>query len=254
MSELKVADLSLAFGGVKALDGVTFRVARGEICAMIGPNGAGKSTVLNAISRIYAPDTGSIHFGAEDLLQRAVHEIAALGIARTFQNLELFESATVMENLMIGRAAASPRSLLREFLSLASVRELERKNRSIADEILDLLQMQSVRDRRVAVLPCGVRKNVELARALCTRPQLLLLDEPASGLSPEESTTLAGWLRKIRQTLGITMLMVEHDLNLVSTLADRVLVMNNGRLLAQGSVAEVTANPAVQSAYLGQPA
>jgi len=251
MMDLRIENLTLAFGGVKALDAVTFNVEPGEIYAIIGPNGAGKSTIFNAISRIYTPDEGSIIYGDNNLLDLDAHQVVEIGIARTFQNIELFEKATVLQNLLVGRHSRTNKNWLKEFLFLPSVRRSEHKNRMAIEEILDLLDMQQYRDEKVADLPYGARKNVELARALCADPDLLLLDEPASGLNPEETTDMSFWLKDIKEQLGVTIVMVEHDMNLVGRMADRVLAINNGKVLAIGTVDEIQDNSAVQSAYLG---
>lgn len=251
MSDLVIENLTLSFGGVKAINDVSFGVGRGEIYAIIGPNGAGKSTIFNAISRIYRPDSGAIRFRGEDLLARPPHQVVDLGIARTFQNIELFEKATVLDNLLVGRSAKVRTNPLQEWFFTRRVREEEYAHRRRIEEILDLLDMQQYRYERVADLSYGARKNVELARALCADPEILLLDEPASGLNPEETTDISFWLKDIQQELGVTILMVEHDMNLVRRISDRCLAMANGEVLAVGSVAEVQANPDVQTAYLG---
>ncbi|WP_428250031.1 ABC transporter ATP-binding protein [Ferrovibrio sp.] len=248
---LTISDIVLSFGGNKALDGVSFSVAPGETLALIGPNGAGKSTVFNVISRYYRPSTGSVRYGEHDLLQRQAHEIASLGIARTFQNIELFENATVLQNLLVGRHARTPSNWGREFLFAGATRANELIARRKVEEVLDLLDLQHLRNEVVRDLAYGARKNVELARAVCAEPQLLLLDEPASGLNPEEVADMAFWLKDIREELGITILMVEHNMNLVARLATRCIALVSGRVLAQGSVAEVQSNREVQRAYLG---
>lgn len=251
MNMLTISDVVLSFGGNKALDGVSFSVAPGETLALIGPNGAGKSTVFNVISRYYRPSAGSVRYGEHDLLQRQAHEIAKLGIARTFQNIELFENATVLQNLLVGRHARTPSNWAREFLFAGSSRSNELIARRKVEEVLDLLDLQHLRNEVVRDLSYGARKNVELARAVCAEPQLLLLDEPASGLNPEEVVDMAFWLKDIREELGITILMVEHNMNLVARLATRCIALVSGRVLAQGSVAEVQSNHEVQRAYLG---
>jgi branched-chain amino acid transport system ATP-binding protein len=251
MSMLVVDDITLSFGGNKALDGVSFSVEPGETLALIGPNGAGKSTVFNVISRFYRPTSGSVHYGGQDLLQLHAHEIASLGIARTFQNIELFENATVLQNLLVGRHARTPSNWMREFFFGGATRAGERFARRKVEEVLDLLDLQHLREEVVRDLPYGARKNVELARAVCAEPKLLLLDEPASGLNPEEVVDMAFWLQDIREELGITILMVEHNMGLVARLATRCIALASGRVLAQGSVAEVQADQDVQRAYLG---
>ena len=251
MSMLVIDDITLSFGGNKALDGVSFSVEPGETLALIGPNGAGKSTVFNVVSRFYRPTSGSVRFGGQDLLQLQAHEIAPLGIARTFQNIELFENATVLQNLLVGRHSRTSSNWVREFFFAGPTRARERLARRRVEEVLDLLDLQHLRDEIVRDLPYGARKNVELARAVCAEPRLLLLDEPASGLNPEEVADMAFWLQDIREELGITILMVEHNMGLVTRLATRCIALASGRVLAQGSVAEVQADREVQRAYLG---
>ncbi len=248
---LMAQDISVRFGGVLAVDRVSFSVQRGEVFTLIGPNGAGKTTVFNLISRIYTPSSGTLHFDGKPLLNVAPHDIAAMGIARTFQNIELFEHATVLQNLLIGRHRFRSQALWREMLFLPSVRAAERATREKVEQVIDFLDLQHHRDAMVAGLPYGVRKVVELARALCIEPRLLLLDEPSSGLNVEETDDMAFWIQDIRDELGITVLMVEHDMSLVSKVSDRVLAMNQGQLLALGTPAQVQANAAVVEAYLG---
>ena len=253
MSEtlLSARDLQVRFGGVLAVDKVSFDVQRGEVFTLIGPNGAGKTTVFNLISRIYTPTQGSLRFEGEDLLAVPPSRVAALGIARTFQNIELFEHATVLQNLLIGHHVHRRTNLLQEMLFTPAVRAAERDMRGKAEEVIDFLDLQHYRDTMVAGLPYGVRKVVELARALATQPRLLLLDEPSSGLNVEETGDMAFWIQDIVSDLGITVLMVEHDMSLVSRVSDRVLAMNQGQVLALGSPAEVQSHPGVIEAYLG---
>jgi branched-chain amino acid transport system ATP-binding protein len=248
---LRAEGLQVRFGGVLAVNNVSFDVRRGEVFTLIGPNGAGKTTVFNLISRIYTPTAGSLHFEGRALASVPPHQVAALGIARTFQNIELFEHATVLQNLLIGRHIRHPRRLWAELLFLPAVREAERATRRKVEEVIDFLDLQKYRDTMVAGLPYGVRKVVELARALATDPQLLLLDEPSSGLNVEETSDMAFWIQDIQADLGITVLMVEHDMSLVSRVSDRVLAMNQGEVLALGTPAEVQAHPGVIEAYLG---
>ena len=248
---LSAQDLTLRFGGVVAVNRVSFEVQQGEVFTLIGPNGAGKTTVFNLISRIYSPSEGEIRYLGEPLGRVAPHRIAGLGIARTFQNIELFEHATVLQNLLIGRHIHHRRSLWRELLFAPSVREAERQTRRKVEEVIDFLDLQHYRDTLVAGLPYGVRKVVELARALATEPKLLLLDEPSSGLNVEETGDMAFWIEDIKRDLGITVLMVEHDMSLVSKVSDRVLAMNQGEVLALGTPAEVQAHAGVIEAYLG---
>jgi branched-chain amino acid transport system ATP-binding protein len=252
---LSAQDLSVRFGGVLAVNKVSFDVKQGEVFTLIGPNGAGKTTVFNLISRIYTPTTGSISYrGPEGMLQlteQAPQDVASLGIARTFQNIELFEHASVLHNLLIGRHTHRKTRLWQDILFTPAVREAELKAREKAEEVIEFLDLQHYRDSMVAGLPYGVRKVVEMARALCTEPKLLLLDEPSSGLNVEETDDMAFWIQDIKNELGITVLMVEHDMSLVSKVSDRVLAMNQGEVLAMGSPREVQTDPAVVEAYLG---
>ncbi|MDP2067307.1 MAG: ABC transporter ATP-binding protein [Burkholderiaceae bacterium] len=248
---LSAQNLSVRFGGVLAVNNVSFDVREGEVFTLIGPNGAGKTTVFNLISRIYTPTSGEITYRGHKLTDEPPHRIASLGIARTFQNIELFEHATVLNNLLIGRHTHRQTGVWSDLFFTAKTRRSELQAREKAEQIIDLLDLQHHRDSLVAGLPYGVRKVVELARALCTEPRLLLLDEPSSGLNVEETDDMAFWIQDIQQELGITVLMVEHDMTLVSRVSDRVLAMNQGEVLATGTPREVQANPAVIEAYLG---
>jgi branched-chain amino acid transport system ATP-binding protein len=248
---LSARNLSVRFGGVLAVNNVSFDVKRGEVFTLIGPNGAGKTTVFNLISRIYNPTAGTIEFDGKSLTEQPPHRIARLGIARTFQNIELFEHATVLHNLLIGRHVHHHTGLFGEMFFTNRVRAKEIESREKVEEVIDLLDLQKHRDSMVAGLPYGVRKVVELARALCTEPRLLLLDEPSSGLNVEETDDMAFWIQDIKYELGITVLMVEHDMTLVSRVSDRVLAMNQGEVLAMGTPAEVQDHPGVIEAYLG---
>ena len=248
---LAARGLTVRFGGVLAVNGASFDVQRGEVMTLIGPNGAGKTTVFNLISRIYTPTAGEIDYDGQPLTRVAPHRIAALGIARTFQNIELFENATVLQNLLIGRHRQRRTALWQELLFLPPVRRAEIAARESVERVIELLDLQHHRDALVAGLPYGVRKVVELARALCVEPTLLLLDEPSSGLNVEETDDMAFWIRDTRRELGVTVLMVEHDMSLVSKVSDRVVAMNQGEVIAVGTPAEVQAHPAVVEAYLG---
>jgi branched-chain amino acid transport system ATP-binding protein len=248
---LEVRDLGVRFGGVRAVHQVSFDVMPGEVFTLIGPNGAGKTTVFNLLSRIYTPTSGSIAFLGHNLLAKAPHEVAALGVARTFQNIELFEHATVLQNLLVGQHTHRRTNLLQEMFHTPAVRHAELEARENAERVIDLLDLQKHRDSMVMGLPYGVRKVVEVARALCVKPKLLLLDEPSSGLNTEETDDMAFWIADIQRELGITVLMVEHDMGLVSRVSDRVLAMNLGEVVAVGTPAEVQAHPGVIEAYLG---
>ena len=249
---LLVADnLSVSFGGVKAVRELTFAVEPGEVFSIVGPNGAGKTTVFNLISRIYDVDEGAIAFDGREVTGLPAHGIAELGIARTFQNTELFERETVLKNLLIGCHVHRRSNLLSELFFLPSVRRGELALRESVEDVIDLLDLQSYRDKPISELPFGARKMVEIARALCLRPRLLLLDEPSSGLNPEETEDLSFWLEDINEELGVTVMMVEHDMNLVSRASNRVLAMADGALITIGTPSEVQGHPQVQRAYLG---
>ena len=243
--------LVINFGGIRAVDGVSFEVEQGQVFTIIGPNGAGKTTIFNLVSRIYDASAGRLVFCDEDITRVPPHEIARRGIARTFQNIELFEHATVLQNLLLGRHAHKRSRFLEELFFLRRVRALELAHREAAEKVIDFLDLQPYRDSLIVNLPYGVRKVVEMARALCTEPKLLLLDEPSSGLSVEETEEMAFWIQDIRSLLGITVLMVEHDMSLVSAVSDRVLALNYGRPLALGTAREVQDHPDVVKAYLG---
>ena len=250
-SVLSVRQLSVRFGGVLAVNGVSFEVGRGEVVTLIGPNGAGKTTVFNLISRLYEPTSGHIEYLGRDITQVPAHAIASLGIARTFQNIELFEHATVLDNLLIGRHRHRRTGLWQELLFSPQVRQTELDSRRKVEEVIDFLDLQAHRDSLIASLPYGVRKVVELARALSTEPQLLLLDEPSSGLNVEETEDMGFWIQDIRDQLGMTVLMVEHDMGLVSRVSDRVVALNQGEVLATGTPEAVQSHPGVIEAYLG---
>ena len=243
--------LAINFGGIRALDGVSFTVDPGQVFTIIGPNGAGKTTIFNLVSRIYDPSDGRLTFRGEDITRVSPHEIARRGIARTFQNIELFEHATVLQNVLLGRHAHRRSRFVEELLFLPRVRALELEHREAAEKVIDFLDLQRYRDSLIVNLPYGVRKVVEMARALCAEPKLLLLDEPSSGLSVEETEDMAFWIQDIRTLLGITVLMVEHDMSLVSAVSDRVLALNYGRAIALGTAREVQEHPDVIKAYLG---
>lgn len=230
---------------------LSFQVDEGEIFSIMGPNGAGKTTVFNVISRFYDVDAGQIVFEDEDITKDAPHVIARKGIARTFQNVELFDHETVLQNLLIAQHTRRKTMLLSEVFFLPKVRKQELDFRRKAEDIIDLLHLQNYRDKTVDSLPFGMRKIVEVGRALCLDPKLLLLDEPSSGLNPEESEDLSFWIDDINEDLGVTIMMVEHDMNLIGQVSNRVLVMADGRHVVTGTPAEVQSHPDVIDAYLG---
>jgi len=251
MSFFTADSLSINFGGIKAVDDVSFAVEKGEVFTIIGPNGAGKTTIFNLVSRIYEPTGGKLAFDGADITNVAPHRIAALGIARTFQNIELFENATVLSNLLVGRHRHSTTRLWQELLFLPSVRATEKAHRRRVEQVIEFLDLAAYRDKLISGLPYGVRKVIELARALCSEPKLILLDEPSSGLNVEETDDMSFWIRDMKTELGVTVLMVEHDMTLVNRVSDRVIALNYGRVLAMGSPAEVQVHPDVVAAYLG---
>ena len=251
MGLLALSDIGVSFGGLRAVDGITFTVAPREIFAIIGPNGAGKTTLFNVISRIYEPDTGNIVFDGHDITHLAPHEVVTRGIARTFQNINLFDHATVLDNLMLGRYRHQRSGVLSQALFTPAVRREKLADRRKVEEVIDFLELGKYRDVMVAGLPYGVRKIVELGRALAAEPRLVLLDEPSSGLNVEETRDMVYWIQDMRDDLDMTVVMIEHDMSLVSAVSDRVLAMNSGRQLALGSPQAVQGDPAVASAYLG---
>jgi branched-chain amino acid transport system ATP-binding protein len=251
VSLLVAENLGINFGGIRALDGVSFAVEPGEVFTIIGPNGAGKTTIFNLISRIYDSHQGRLAFDGEDITRVPPHLIARRGVARTFQNIELFQHATVLQNLLLGRHAHRRTRFAEEVLFLPRARRHELAHREAVERVIDFLDLQPHRDSFIANLPYGVRKVVEMGRALCMAPRLLLMDEPSSGLSVEETDEMAFWIQDIRTLLGITVLMVEHDMSLVTAVSDRVLALNYGRVIALGTAREVQEHPDVVKAYLG---
>jgi branched-chain amino acid transport system ATP-binding protein len=248
---LQIADVTIHFGGIIALEDVTFSVGKGRIVGLIGPNGAGKTTLFNCLSRLYRPLRGDIRLNGRSLNRTAPSDIAALGIGRTFQSPALFASMSVLDNVKVGGHARGRQSPLADALTLPSTRQEERELDQVARAKLAFVGLADAASRPVASLNLGARKRVELARALAGDPQLLLLDEPAGGLNLEEVTELGNLIRSIRDQVGVTVLLVEHHMGLVMSLSDQVVVLNFGRVIADGRPDEVRSNPAVTEAYLG---
>lgn len=246
-----ISALTLDFAGLRALDDVSLHVDAGALAAVIGPNGAGKSSLFNCISGIYHPSAGAIRLGDTEIVGLRPDRIAALGLARTFQSLALFGNLTVVDNLLVGAHHRFQSSLLSSMLSLPSAARAEAEHRREADRIVEFLALESYRDLPAQVLPYGVRKRVELGRALCMKPKVLLLDEPVAGLNLDESEQMAGHILDIRDELAITQILIEHDLGFVLDLASQITVLDFGVAIATGRPSEISSNPAVIEAYIG---
>lgn len=250
---LEVEDLHLSMGGLQILNGLTFSVEEGAFFAVIGPNGAGKTSLLNVLSRVYQPTSGSVLFGGAPLLGQRRSKLASLGIARTFQNLALFEEMDVVDNVVLGRHHLMRSGLLTGAVWFGLTRREEQTARQECAPIIDLLGLDAYADRPVADLPYGIKKRIELARALAMKPRLLLLDEPAAGMNEEETRDLADWIMTAKRELGLTIVMIEHDMGLVTRVAERALVLDFGEMVTVEAPRLAIADPRVIAAYLGGP-
>lgn len=249
---LTVSDISVRFAGVKALTDISFQVQAGELFAVIGPNGAGKTSLFNVLSRVYQPVAGRVTFDGRDLLRLQAHQIARAGIARTFQNLGQFPNTTVMDYLLLGRHTRMRSGIFRGGIYIGTTSNEEKKNRAYCLHLLELLGLEHWRNTPLRSMPYGLQKRADLARALALEPKLLLLDEPVAGMSLEETEDIASVILDIKEQLGVTQILVEHDMAVVMSIADHVLVLDFGRVIARGSPSEVQANPDVIKAYLGE--
>jgi branched-chain amino acid transport system ATP-binding protein len=249
---LRLSGITKIFGGLTALEDVSLSVAKGSITGIIGPNGAGKTSLLNCITGFYRAQQGKIIFNGKDITHLHTHELVGVGIGRTFQNIELFPGMTVLANMTLARHIHCQYSFINSFLFSGSVRKEEIRHRQILEEIIDFLEMQSIRKKTVGSLPYGMMKRVELGRALALEPKLLILDEPFAGMNMEEKEDMVRFLLELNQRWGLTMILVEHDMSIVMSVARRIMVLNFGEKLGEGSAEEISSNADVIKAYLGE--
>ena len=252
LKSLRVDSVTLSFAGVRALADVSFEAVPGGITALIGPNGAGKTSMFNCICGVYTPDSGSIRFGDQELVGQAAHDIAGLGVARMFQNLAVFDQLTVLENLMLGRHFRNQTTWLQQMLWTRAARDEEVRHRHRVEEVIDFLHLERYRKTPCGILPYGILKRVELGRALCMEPDLLLLDEPAAGLNQEETEDMARFILDVASELDVTQILIEHELHMVLDLADKVCVLDFGQKIADGPPDEIRRHEAVLDAYVGR--
>ncbi|MGA2780442.1 MAG: ABC transporter ATP-binding protein [Smithella sp.] len=251
-AELAIQNLRLSFGGVIAVKDVDLNVHTGELMAVIGPNGAGKTSLLNCVTGFYRAQQGRIIFNGKDITNLHTHELVGVGIGRTFQNIELFPGMTVLANMTLARHIHCQYSFMRSCLFSGSVRKEEIRHRQVLEEIIDFLEMQSIRKKTVGSLPYGMMKRVELGRALALEPRLLILDEPFAGMNMEEKEDMVRFLLELNQRWGLTMILVEHDMSIIMSIAQRIMVLNFGEKLGEGSAEQISVNSEVIKAYLGE--